>query len=76
MEKTGVPVENHRLKPQVTGKFLICPGSDSKPDSGERQSEVNGNVLDHTATRASPNSVNVTINQFPNLEIPLGKSFV
>ena len=31
--------------------FLISPGWDSNPGSGERQIAVNGDALDHTAIR-------------------------
>ena len=53
VEETAVSKkQKHAAKPQVTGDFLICLGRDSNPGSGERQLEVIGNALDHTAIRA------------------------
>ena len=57
MEETGVPGvpgEDYRLKPQVTGNFLTYLGRDSNPGSGERQRVVSGGAADHTAVRAGP----------------------
>ena len=59
-EETRVPGEKTRLTPSHW-QLSHMPGWDSNLDSGDRQPEVSGSTLDHSAITAVPSTVCLNI---------------